>query len=63
MKFLLDENVRKSVAIFLKQKGFDVKVIGIETKVGLSDLLVLRLANQEKRILLMLSETMPEMAR
>ncbi len=52
MKFLLDENVRKSVAGFLKQKGFDVKVIGMETKAGLSDLHVLRLANQEKRILI-----------
>lgn len=52
MKFLLDENVRRSVAVFLKQKGFDAKVIGMETKAGLSDLQVLRLANQEKRILI-----------
>ncbi len=52
MKFLLDENVRKSVADFLRQKGFDVKIIGRDTKTGLSDLQVIHLANQEKRILI-----------
>jgi len=52
MKFLLDENAEYAIAEFLKGLGHDVRIIGLDYPAGLSDEEVLRIANEELRILI-----------
>lgn len=51
MKFLADENISKSVVVWLREKGYDVLWIA-ENHRQLFDEKVLQLAFREKRILL-----------
>ena len=55
MKFLLDENVGKLVAEFLRKKGFDVKS-AIEEFRGYPDEKILKIASKENRILVTLDQ-------
>jgi predicted nuclease of predicted toxin-antitoxin system len=48
MRFLIDENIRREIIEFLKQKGHDVAVVPS----GIEDDMVAKLAKKEKRILL-----------
>lgn len=50
MRFLLDENVERSIAIALQQEGYDIACVGDECP-GAPDHAVLNLACREKRIL------------
>ncbi|SRR5712691_3385069 len=52
MKFLLDENVERRLAVFLKRQGYDIQTIGYDYPKSLRDRAILALAVQEKRILL-----------
>jgi predicted nuclease of predicted toxin-antitoxin system len=52
MKFLLDQNVERRLASFLKNLGHDVKVVGIDYPAGILDQEVLSHAYKESRILL-----------
>jgi predicted nuclease of predicted toxin-antitoxin system len=52
MKFLLDQNVERRLASFLKNLGHDVKVVGIDYPAGMLDQEVLSHAYKESRILL-----------
>ena len=52
MKFLLDQNVERRLASFLKNLGHDVKVVSIDYPVGILDQEVLSHAYKESRILL-----------
>lgn len=52
MRFLIDESVRRSIGEFLKERNFDVKMIGLDFKGGLSDKEVIKIAQREKRILI-----------
>lgn len=51
LKFLIDHNVPKSVALFLKTRKFDVKLVK-DVNSEMSDVQVVKLAVQEKRIIL-----------
>lgn len=51
MKFLADESVEKSVVDWLRNQGFDVMYIAEKTPC-ISDEDVLRLANNEDRVLI-----------
>ena len=55
MKFLLDENVGKLVAEFLRKKGYDVKS-AIEEFRGYPDEKILKIASKENRILVTLDQ-------
>ena len=52
MKFLLDQNVERRLASFLKNIGHDVKVVSIDYPAGILDQEVLSSAYKESRILL-----------
>ena len=52
MKFLLDQNVERRLASFLKNLGHDVKVVSINYPAGILDQEVLSSAYKESRILL-----------
>lgn len=52
MKFLLDQNVERRLAQFLKQSGHDVKIVGVDYPAGLEDSKVLAIAYQEHRTLI-----------
>jgi predicted nuclease of predicted toxin-antitoxin system len=52
MKFLLDQNVERRLASFLKNLGHDVKVVSIDYPAGILDQEVLSHAYKESRILL-----------
>lgn len=52
MKFLLDQNVERRLASFLKNLGHDVKVVSVDYKAGILDQEVLTHAYNESRILL-----------
>jgi predicted nuclease of predicted toxin-antitoxin system len=52
MKFLLDQNVERRLASFLKTLGHDVKVVSIDYPAGILDQEVLSHAYKESRILL-----------
>ena len=52
MKFLLDQNVERRLASFLKNIGHDVKVVSIDYPAGILDREVLDYAFKENRILL-----------
>jgi predicted nuclease of predicted toxin-antitoxin system len=52
MKFLLDQNVERRLASFLKNLGHNVKVVGIDYLAGILDQEVLSHAYKESRILL-----------
>jgi predicted nuclease of predicted toxin-antitoxin system len=52
MKFLLDQNVERRLASFLKNLGHDVKVVSIDYPAGILDREVLSHAYKESRILL-----------
>ncbi|OIO72612.1 MAG: hypothetical protein AUJ85_10080 [Elusimicrobia bacterium CG1_02_37_114] len=51
MKFLIDENIGKSVIDYIRQKGYDVKVAK-EKYTGREDYFLLNLAYKEKRIII-----------
>lgn len=51
MKFLVDESIEYPFFTFLKNKKFDVKSV-IDIKTGMTDKEVLKLAFDEKRILI-----------
>lgn len=51
MKFIADENIERPIILFLKAEGHDVLSV-VENYVGSSDEDILRLANQEERILI-----------
>lgn len=55
IKFLLDENLGYKIAIFLRDKEFDVKSV-LEDYRGISDTKVLQIANKEKRIIITLDK-------
>jgi predicted nuclease of predicted toxin-antitoxin system len=50
MKLLLDENIEKAITTSLRESGYDVICVS-ETACGCSDEEVLRIANEERRIL------------
>jgi predicted nuclease of predicted toxin-antitoxin system len=52
MKFLLDQNIERRLAAFLRQLGHDVTIISVDYPAGLLDDKILALAYQERRILL-----------
>ena len=52
MKFLLDQNVERRLASFLRNLGHDVKVVSIDYPAGILDQEVLSSAYKESRILL-----------
>jgi predicted nuclease of predicted toxin-antitoxin system len=52
MKFLLDENIERRLAVFLKQQGYDIKSVGHDYPKAIRDKEVLALALQEQRILI-----------
>jgi predicted nuclease of predicted toxin-antitoxin system len=52
MKFLLDQNIERRLATFLKNLGHDVKVVSVEYPAGILDQEVLSHAYKETRILL-----------
>jgi predicted nuclease of predicted toxin-antitoxin system len=52
MKFLLDQNVERRLASFLKNLGHDIKAVGIDYPAGILDQEVLSHAYKESRILL-----------
>ena len=52
MKFLLDENVDRRLAPFLREKGHDVTIVGEDYPASIKDHQVLALATHEQRILL-----------
>src|ERR687896_1827380 len=52
MKFILDQNVERRLASFLKNLGHDVKVVSIDYPAGILDQEVLSHAYKESRILL-----------
>lgn len=52
MKFLSDENVPRSIVIFIRKKGYDVKDIQEEKLRGLEDEKVIELAQKEHRIII-----------
>jgi len=52
MKFLLDQNVERRLAAFLRNLGHDVKVVSIDYPAGILDEEVLTHAYKESRILL-----------
>ena len=51
MKFLLDQNVERRLAAFLRNLGHDVKVVSIDYPAGILDEEVLTHAYKERRIL------------
>jgi len=51
MKLLADENIPASVVMALKEEGYDIRWIRIESP-GISDIEVMRYAHEEQRILL-----------
>ncbi|MDI6734728.1 MAG: DUF5615 family PIN-like protein [bacterium] len=51
MKFVADENIETAIIIFLREKGYDVINIK-ESYRGVTDERVLKVANQENRILI-----------
>jgi predicted nuclease of predicted toxin-antitoxin system len=52
MKFLLDQNIERRLATFLKNLGHDVKVVSVDYPAGILDQEVLSHAYKETRILL-----------
>lgn len=52
MKFLLDQNVERRLASFLRNLGHNVKVVSLDYPAGILDEEVLNFAYQERRILL-----------
>src|SRR5918999_1283272 len=52
MKFILDQNVERRLASFLRNLGHDVKVVSIDYPAGILDQEVLSSAYKESRILL-----------
>jgi predicted nuclease of predicted toxin-antitoxin system len=52
IRFLADENVSKSLTIFLKKEGYDIKDIKEERLFGMPDDEILELAGKEERIIL-----------
>lgn len=52
MRFLLDQNIERRLASFLKNLGYDVKVVGVDFPAGKLDQDVLDFAYQESRILI-----------
>jgi predicted nuclease of predicted toxin-antitoxin system len=51
-KFLLDENIERRLALFLKRQGYDIKTIGYDYPKALRDKDILSIAVQENRILI-----------
>ena len=51
LKFLIDNNVPKSVSVFLKAKKYDVKLVQ-DLNPEMTDLQVITLARRESRIIL-----------
>ncbi len=52
IKFLTDENIAYAVISALRDKGYDIKDIKEERLFGISDEKVVKLANEEKRVIL-----------
>jgi predicted nuclease of predicted toxin-antitoxin system len=52
MKFLLDQNIERRLAPFLKQLGHESKIVSVDYPPGLLDDKVLEVAYQERRILI-----------
>jgi predicted nuclease of predicted toxin-antitoxin system len=52
MKFLLDQNVERRLASFLRNLGHDVKVVAIDYPAGIPDDQVLTQAYREKRVVI-----------
>lgn len=52
MKFLLDESVDARLALYLRQQGHDVAIIGVDYPASLADQHVLRLARSEQHVLI-----------
>jgi predicted nuclease of predicted toxin-antitoxin system len=53
MKFLLDQNIERRLALFQKQLGHDVKIVSVDYPAGLLDNKVLETAYyKERRILI-----------
>ena len=61
MKLLADENIPASVVMALKEEGYDIRWIRIESP-GISDIDVMRYAHDEKRILLTYDKDFGELA-
>ena len=51
MKFVADENIERPIILFLRSEGYDVFSVA-ESCVGITDEEILRMSNQEDRILL-----------
>jgi predicted nuclease of predicted toxin-antitoxin system len=52
MKFLLDQNIERRLAAFLKDHGHDVTVVGVDYEAGISDADVLAHSFKERRLLI-----------
>jgi predicted nuclease of predicted toxin-antitoxin system len=52
MKFLLDQNIERRLASFLRELGHDVKIVSVDYPAGIGDQEVLAHAFKESRILL-----------
>ena len=61
MKLLADENIPASVVRMLKEEGYDIRSIRIESP-GISDAEVMRYAQQEKRVILTYDKDFGELA-
>jgi predicted nuclease of predicted toxin-antitoxin system len=51
LKFLIDHNIPRSVGVFLKQKGYNVKLVK-DVDPQMTDLQLLKVAKDEDRIVL-----------
>lgn len=51
VKFLIDNNIPKSVAVFLKKKRYDIKLVG-DINPEMSDIEVLNLAKKDGRVII-----------
>jgi predicted nuclease of predicted toxin-antitoxin system len=51
LRFLIDENMPRSVALFLKEKGNDVKSIR-DSSPGIKDSQIIQISNEEQRIII-----------
>jgi len=52
MKFLLDQNAERRIAPFLRNLGYDVKIVAVDFPPNISDHEVLTYAYKEQRILI-----------
>ena len=52
MRFLLDQNIERRLAAYLREEGHDVLVVGVHEPAGLPDPEVLSRAHEQNRVLI-----------